>query len=154
MFIGATTLSDITNVQGTEIEDKCYIWKNSRKIINSRQDQNNYPKPNKLTWHYWRKLITTLLHNKSKRLKRKLGDWILATDQIRKKYNKYQDINMYYKRTTTGFESHHKDNNKIELLQTIPHDAIPSLKTITGTILPTNISNIYESKQENTQPKT
>jgi hypothetical protein len=32
LFIGATTLSNITNVQDTEIDDKCYKWKKFQEI--------------------------------------------------------------------------------------------------------------------------
>ena len=32
LFIGATTLSDITNLQGSEVERSCYIWGEAQKL--------------------------------------------------------------------------------------------------------------------------
>jgi hypothetical protein len=90
LFLQAITVSDITTVDGKYIEVNCYQHGRAKTNVNIGYTPE-VQKPNKSVWYYWCKFIDTITHNNSRRLKTTLGEWIVPINNIRRKYNSYQD---------------------------------------------------------------
>jgi hypothetical protein len=53
MYLQVLSVSDITAVKGTYIENTCYEYKGAKRRPH-RLFQHEKPQPNKSVWHYWK----------------------------------------------------------------------------------------------------
>lgn len=90
LYLQVTTLSDITTLDGRYIQ--LDYWVNpfpSTEISSPLDHPIHQEKPAYYVFNDWRKLLNRLAQQKTRKLRRRLGQWTVPAHQLRRKYKMY-----------------------------------------------------------------
>ena len=145
IFLQATTLSDITNADGTRITDYAWTPLQNNAITNPRRSKHDWPRqprPGPKAWKAWKGAVQRHLSKKGKgqNLKRPLGPWLVSPTNSRQHWEWYIDhathrlihnsttaeITAYPLESHGGGARQQHDETRPEQLTEIPVTAIPT----------------------------
>ena len=94
LYIQATTVSDITLVEGTQLD--LSIWKGNPSLMSSRTHGNTIyqERPYENEWTLWRRMCRKLFCDKDGTLRQPLGPWILPTLAQRQQHQAYYESDL------------------------------------------------------------
>ena len=133
LYLNVTLLSDITQPDGTHLDQAVYVGDHSHLLPRPQGHTVNQAKANSKAWQDWRKLHHILVHRDSNHiLKTPLTTWIVEpaeyTTRWKFLYSPTQDL--LFTHTAVGFLAHKRlhhdfDKDPTELTAKLPQDAVP-----------------------------
>jgi hypothetical protein len=152
MYLQVLSVSDITTVEGTYIEDTCYEHQRAKQRPH-RSFQHEKPKPNKSVWHYWATFLSMLTYVGSRRLRVPLGEWIVLQPKMQPAFNTYRDQEHLYSFEKAQIHRIHMQTHHKDVVPQLPPQVIPYIKSIYN-IYPQEFMRAAVTHHKNHQVKT
>ena len=133
MYLNVILLSDITNPNGTHLDDAAYRGEYDDIISHNLGHRVNQAKPNEKAWKVWRKFLHLLCQRDAHHtLRTPLGAWTVPPNEYSHQWRFYFSTteDRLYHNTALGITSHARlrhdfDREETNVVEHLPRDATP-----------------------------